>query len=92
MAYPTDRRVCVVTSIVNYLERTCALRGPFTGFFLTTKSPFRVASRDTLCRWTKDMRSAGIDLSIFSPHSTRSASTSKATLKLPQATIISTVG
>ncbi|MPC98110.1 hypothetical protein E2C01_093462 [Portunus trituberculatus] len=38
------------------------------------------------------MRSAGIDLSIFSSHSTRSASTSKAALKLPLATIISTVG
>ena len=93
VAYPTDRRLCVVTSIVCYLERTCAFRGPFTGFFLTTKPPIRVASRDTLRRWTKDiMRSAGIDLNIFSPHSTRSASTSKAALKLPLATIISTVG
>ena len=93
VAYPTDRRLCVVTSIVCYLERTCAFRGPFTGFFLTTKPPIRVASWDTLRRWTKDsMRSAGIDLNIFSPHSTRSASTSKAALKLPLATIISTVG
>ncbi|MPC46370.1 hypothetical protein E2C01_040089 [Portunus trituberculatus] len=38
------------------------------------------------------MQSAGIDLNIFSPHSTRSASTSKAALKLPLATVISTVG
>ncbi|MPC65425.1 hypothetical protein E2C01_059560 [Portunus trituberculatus] len=39
------------------------------GFFLTRKPPIRVASRDTLGRWTKDIRSAGIDLNI-SPHST----------------------
>ncbi|MPD00080.1 hypothetical protein E2C01_095529 [Portunus trituberculatus] len=92
VAYPTDRRLCIVISIVSYLEHTCALQGPFTGFFLTTKPPIRIASQDTLRRWTKDMRSAGIDLNIFSPHSTRSASTSKAALKLPLATIISTVG
>ncbi|MPC48208.1 hypothetical protein E2C01_041976 [Portunus trituberculatus] len=93
VAYPTDRRLCIVNSIVSYLERTYALRGPFTGFFLTMKPPIRVASQDTLHRWTKDiMRSAGIDLNIIFPHSTRSASTSKAVLKLPLATIISTVG
>ncbi|MPC52573.1 hypothetical protein E2C01_046444 [Portunus trituberculatus] len=85
VAYPTDRRLCIVTSIVSYLKRTCALRGPFTGFFLTTKPPLRVASQDTLRRWTKDiMRSAGIDLNIFSPHSTRSASTRKETAKEQQ--------
>lgn len=93
LAYPTDRKLCIVTSIINYLERTRAVRGEITGFFLTTKTPIRVASRDTLRRWTKDiMQAAGIDLNIFSPHSTRSSSTSKAALKLPLSTIISTVG
>ena len=38
------------------------------------------------------MAAAGIDLTVFSPHSTRSASSSKAALKLPLATILSTVG
>ncbi|MPC41864.1 hypothetical protein E2C01_035471 [Portunus trituberculatus] len=38
------------------------------------------------------MQAAGIDLTIFSPHSTRSASTSKAALKLPLSTILSTIG
>ena len=93
VAYPTDRRLCVVTSVFCYLARTASLRGSITGFFLTTKPPVRVASRDTLRRWTKDiMRAAGIDLTVFSPHSTRSASTSKAALKLPLSTILSTAG
>ncbi|KAK4314028.1 hypothetical protein Pmani_014665 [Petrolisthes manimaculis] len=53
----------------------------------------RVASRDTLRRWTRDlMKDAGIDLSIFAPHSTRSAATSKATMTLPLSTILETVG
>lgn len=93
VAYPTDKRLCVVTAILSYLERTSTFRDTVTAFFLTTKPPIRVASRDTLRRWTKDiMLAAGIDLDIFSPHSTRSASTSKAALKLPLSTIISTVG
>lgn len=92
-AYPPDKRLCVVTSIVNYLDRTKHIRGAITGFFLTTKPPIKVASRDTLRRWTKSiMKAAGIDLNIFSPHSTRSASTSKAARKLPLSTIVSTIG
>lgn len=93
MPYPLDKLLCVHTTIVNYLDRTIDIRGPITRFFLTTRPPFRMASRDTLRRWTRDMmEAAGIDLSIFSPHSTRSASTSKAALKLPLSTILSTAG
>lgn len=92
-AYPSDKKLCVVTSIVNYLDRTKYIRGTITRFFLTTKPPIKLASRDTLRRWTKSiMEAAGINLNIFSPHSTRSASTSKAALKLPLSTILSTIG
>ncbi|MPC27103.1 hypothetical protein E2C01_020263 [Portunus trituberculatus] len=38
------------------------------------------------------MRDAGIDVSIFAPHSLRSVSTSKAVRTLPLATILETVG
>ena len=38
------------------------------------------------------MAAAGIDLTVFSPHSTMSTSSSKAALKLPLATILSMVG
>jgi len=91
--YVPDNRLCVCTTIVTYLERTKDIRGTITRFFLTTKPPIKMASQDTLRRWTRDiMADVGIDLSIFSPHSTRSASSSKAALKLPLSTIVSTVG
>ena len=69
------------------------MRGSITRFFLTTIAPVRLASRDTIRRWTRDiMRDVGIDLPIFSPHSTRSASSSKASMTLPVSTIMLSVG
>ena len=91
-AYVPDHLICVFSSVIAYLDRTSEIRGAITRVFLTSKSPVCSASRDTL-RCTRDiMRVAGIDVSIFSPHSTRSAFTSKAALKVPLATIITTVG
>lgn len=92
-AYPSDERLCVHAAIVSYLDRTSVFRGSITRFFITSVPPIRIASRDTLRRWTKDvLLAAGIDLKIFSPHSTRSASSSKAALTLPLSTILSTIG
>ena len=92
-AYVPDKLLCVHTSILHYLDRTKDIRGHITRLFLTTKPPIKIASRDTLRRWTKEfMGAAGINLSLFSPHSTRAASSSKAVLKLPLSTILATVG
>ena len=92
-AYPHDSRLCIVHTIKHYLYRTRSIRGELTGLFLTTRSPVWLASRDTLRRWVRDvMRAAGIDLTVFSPHSTRSASSSKAALVLPLSTVVSTIG
>ena len=92
-AYAPDERLCVYAAILHYLERTKDIRGQISRFFLTTKPPIKMASRDTLRRWTRDfMGAAGIDLTLFSPHSTRSASSSKAALRLPFSTILATVG
>ena len=92
-AYAPDRRLCVHTALKCYLKRTLDTRGKVTQLFLTTKPTGRPASRDTLRRWTKSiMQNAGIDLSMYSPHSTRSASTSKAARYLPLSTIVKTIG
>ena len=41
--------------------------------------PHKPVSKDTVARWCKTVtRSAGIDTKVFGPHSSRSASTSKA--------------
>ena len=91
-AYAPDRRLCIVTALSHYLKRTAAIR-PSTVLILTTKYPFQPASRDTIRRWTKDLlTSAGIDMSIFSPHSTRAAATSKAACHVPLQTILKTAG
>lgn len=65
-AYTPEKPLCVFNTICCYLDRTAGIRGSSTRFFLTTKAPVRLASRDTIIRWTRDvMRNAGIDLSIF---------------------------
>lgn len=92
-AYAPDRRLCVHTTLTSYLERTLDTRGKITSLFLTTTAPRKAASRDTIRRWTKDlMASADVDLSIFSPHSTRSASASTAAKYLPLSTIVKSIG
>ena len=46
-AYALNQRLCVCTTVRNYLTRTSAIRGSNTRFFLTSRPPFKVASRDT---------------------------------------------
>ena len=93
-AYAPDRRLCVHTALTAYLARTLDVRGKETKLFLTLKSPHKGISRDTLRRWLRDaLCNAGIDLTIFSPHSTRSASTSAAAKnKIPLLTLIRAAG
>lgn len=92
-AYAPDRRICVINTLNAYLNLTATLRGAECKLFITCKPPHRAASRDTLRRWTKEvMTDAGIDMNIFTPHSTRAASTSKAATKLPLSTILATAG
>ena len=57
------------------------------------KKPFKVPLKDTLVRWVKQtLNDAGINMSIFSPHSTRSTSNSKAKTYVPLKTILETGG
>ena len=55
--------------------------------------PYNSVSRNTLANWLKEsLRESGINLDIFSPHSTRSASTSAVVSKVPIDTIMRTAG
>ena len=92
-AYAPDRRLCIVTALSHYIRRTAPHRKDTNQLFLTTRHPFGPASRDSIRRWTKDILSAaGVDMSIFTPHSTRAASTSKAATRIPIQTILQTAG
>lgn len=78
-AYPQDPKICVVHTCSVYLDRTHAARGNETKLFVTHQKPHGRASKDTIRRWIQQiMKDAGIDISIYKPHSARAASTSKA--------------
>ena len=80
-AYPPDEKLCVVRTCLIYLEKTKSLRGTETQLFITHQKPHKKASRDTIRRWIKQiMATAGIDVTVFKPHSVRAAVTSKAKL------------
>ena len=92
-AYAPDRRLCILTALTAYLRRTLESRGAVTQLFITSKPPYRAASRDSLRRWIRQlMVAAGIDINMFAPHSIRSAVTSKAATTLPLMTILNTIG
>ena len=88
-----NANVCPVELFEQYKHVTKSLRGSTTCMFITKSKPHRTASKDTLARWTKSvLHDPGIDITIFTSHSTRSASTSKAATKVPIETVLKTGG
>jgi len=78
-SYPADKRLCVHNYMTVYLERTLDVRGKTQELVLTTKKPIKAASTDSVARWVKTvMHQAGIDVSVYTAGSVRSASSSKA--------------
>ena len=78
-AYPHEEKLCVVSRCSVYLERTNPLRGNETRLFITHQKPQKKKGRDTIRRWIRQiMTRAGIDISVYKPHSVRSAASSKA--------------
>ena len=77
--YPYDKKLCVYLHLTEYISRTREIRGVYTPLLISYVKPHKPVVKDTVARWvTKIMQTAGIDTSIFAPHSTRSASTSAA--------------
>lgn len=75
-----DSSLCVASVIKEYLNMTKDIRNPsHEGLWLTIRKPHGIASKQTLSRWIKrTLQASGIDSSMFTPHSTRHASTSAA--------------
>lgn len=92
--FPADRRLCVVTVLKEYLCRTSKLRNSETKLFIAYQKPHKRVCRETISRWIKTVLFAsGIDVSKFSSHSTRAASTSAASRAgIPIQNILSTAG
>ncbi len=93
MEYPHDKELCPVTTLNRYLEVTKPLRMS-PKLFLISMKPYRRASRATIARWVKTvMENAGVDTSVYKPHSARSATVSKAaSLGIPTDVILSRAG
>ena len=88
-----NANVCPVKLFKQYIDPAKSLWGRVTCLFIITSKPYRPASKDTLARWTKSvLQDAGIDMTIFTLHSTRSASTNKAATKVPIETVLKTGG
>lgn len=92
-AYPADLRICVFTTLTEYIKRTSELRKD-DKLFISTIRPYGSVSKDTIAHWIKtSLGRAGIDTSMFKPHSTRSASVSKAKMNgADLQTILNTAG
>ncbi len=91
--YP-DTKLCVFTTLEHYLEHTKPLRKDEDKLFIITRAPYGPAAQSTVSGWvTTCMAQAGIDVSLYTTHSTRKASTSQASTKsIPLASILRAAG
>ena len=92
--YTFDSDICVVkTYIMYYVTKTEKLRQD-SRLLVRTQKPYNWVTKQTLSHWIKDtLILAGIDMSCFTPHSTRSASCSAAVARnVPIDTVLRTAG
>ena len=75
-------------------QRNTLTEAKHTQLFIGVTNPHKPVTTTTLSRWVKVvMKSAGLNVDIFTPHSIRAASTSAASRgRVPLNTILSTAG
>ena len=72
----------MVQHLREYIHQTDALRKDHSQLLLSYVKPFRPVARDTVSRWVKQvLQYAGIDITKYSAHSCRAASTSNVKVK-----------
>ena len=79
-SFPHNTGLCPVATLRQYEAVTATLRpSDSSRLFVAIKKPHNPVASCTIARWLKEtLRLAGIDVSIFSGHSVRGASTSAA--------------
>jgi len=92
--YAPDRRLCVMFALREYLNRTKLLRKNHSQLFISYQRPCHAITTQTLSRWIMaTMADAGINTEVYKPHSTRSASVSRAEARgVPIDTILQKAG
>ena len=78
--FTNKEQLCIVSMVLLYIERTKNIRNEIEELFISISRPWRPISSETISRWLKVclQKSRIDDVSIFSGHSTRHASSSKA--------------
>lgn len=78
--FPSYKKLCVVTCLSDYLERTDKWRTQGQNqLLLSHLNPPIEVKKSTIGNWVKViLKLSGIDISVYQAHSCRSASTSKA--------------
>ena len=78
-SFPGNKNICPVKAVQAYESRTSTLRESATRLFLSFIRPHKPVTSSTIARWLKSLLEiAGVDTTIFTAHSVRGASTSKA--------------
>lgn len=79
--FAQNELICPAKTLTSYIERTNQYRNlpNTTKLILTVKKPIHNATSQTISRWIKQtLQESGVDVSVFTAHSTRHASTSAA--------------
>lgn len=79
ISLPEDNCLCPVATLTEYMSRTESLRksasSEETRLFISFIKPHKAVSTATVARWIRSVLSAaGLDTSVFKPHSVRGAS------------------
>ena len=79
--FPQEENLCPVKCLAEYEKRTQSWRSENSQLLLAIIAPHKPVTSSSIARWLKDiLESSGVDISLFSAHSTRSASASAAAL------------
>ncbi|EZA51192.1 hypothetical protein X777_10262, partial [Ooceraea biroi] len=71
--------LCIATTVIQYLRVTAKLRENQNSLFIAINKPHKAVTVQTISRWIKTvLQKCGIDINVFSSHSTRYASSSAA--------------
>ncbi|KAK2560686.1 hypothetical protein P5673_016448 [Acropora cervicornis] len=75
VAYPKDKKLCIISHQQEYLKRTTPFRKDSKQLLLRHIKPHGPVRKDIISRWCKSvLSSAGINTSKFKGHRTRAAS------------------
>ena len=78
-SFPLNANLCPVKTLQQYEKATASLRSDHCKLFVAIKKPHKPVAACTIARWLKEgLKLAGINVSLFSGHSVRGASTSAA--------------